>query len=478
MNNISIDKKNVKFKKVIVAYMLIMIMILFYLVLMLRSNFVNNAYSVTLMFGLITIFSSFVLFAEVHKRAYSITMLHWFFCFIFYGTAAFIQYSQNKFLYFSNLDSVELVYICFLIFIWMFFYYLGAKWIDAKKTKQNITYKLLSQKIKFSSSFVIFCTLISVLIACFIIYKAGFNAIFSQQTAGKAFQQDSLATTQLFMTILRNIVLYGLAISVVFYKNNNKHILMVLIQSISCLIVNTPFGMSRFNVAVVYIGLMLLLMPKFKKKKWFIFVFFISFIVIFPMINIFRRYSLLDVSFDMLTETISNISQNFTSGDYDAFTMIIYANKYIDNYGVTFGHQLLGSFLFFIPRAVWSCKPIGSGATILETYGHSFTNGSAPAIAEGLINFGLIGVIIFAFIFGCISSYLDKTYWEKIKQSDKSDDTLITIFYPFALSLFFFMFRGDLLSTFAYFTSHLVVFLLMFFINNCLFSKLKLKRNY
>ena len=60
------------------------------------------------------------------------------------------------------------------------------------------------------------------------------------------------------------------------------------------------------------------------------------------------------------------------------------------------GKQLLGAMLFFIPRSIWPSKPIGSGATIAIYQRQSFKNISCPIIGEAIINFGIIGVIIFA----------------------------------------------------------------------------------
>lgn len=66
------------------------------------------------------------------------------------------------------------------------------------------------------------------------------------------------------------------------------------------------------------------------------------------------------------------------------------AVEYIAENGTTNGRQLLGCFLFFIPRTIWKTKPIGSGALVAEIIGQEHTNISMPFIGEGLINFGFL----------------------------------------------------------------------------------------
>ena len=148
--------------------------------------------------------------------------------------------------------------------------------------------------------------------------------------------------------------------------------------------------------------------------------------------------------------------------------MILYALEY-KYYGITYG-SVIGS-VFFIPRVIWFAKPMGSGI-MLGSFGNSFTNGSSPLIAEGLINFGAIGVMLFGFCYGKLVAYLDMYYWKHIY--DEQRWTYLTLIYPFCLSMFFFMLRGDLMSSFAFSTGHLVVYSVMFWLNNNVFRKMKL----
>jgi len=401
--------------------------------------------------------------------------MHWFFILIFYGIAAFYQFLNNSFLYFRFPNKELLMYTMLIIFIWTLSYYVGSKTVN---TTVNTTGKygkanFFFQKINYNSNFIVLATVISVVLSLYIIFVDGFESIFSRATAHAAFVQSSLAGTQLVNYSVRNFVLYQLAVSILIYKKQRKFLILLLIQFCCNFIVNTPFGMPRFQVATVYLGLLLTIFSKLKKNKIFIFIFLVSMIVIFPVINLFRGNSLLS-TLPNISINIDKIRNDYLTGNYDAFIMIFYAINYVKNYGITYGRQLLGVIGFFIPRVIWHSKPIGSGAHVLVAYGHSFTNGSMPLIAEGYINFGIIGVIIFGFITGKLVKTIDRFYWGFIR-NNSNYDTFLTIFYPFSMFLFYFMNRGDLLSTFAYFVSHLAVYTAVFTINK-LFREFPLKK--
>jgi len=150
----------------------------------------------------------------------------------------------------------------------------------------------------------------------------------------------------------------------------------------------------------------------------------------------------------------------FHSLHYDAFSNILATVDYVQQNGLSWGYQLLGVFLFFIPRSIWILKPLGTGQMIgqylMKTYHFNFDNLSNPLISEAYINFGFLGVILGAIVLAAIiKRFLNWLYGKHILKK-------YLAFY-FAVYLMFLL-RGDLLNATAYFIGILIAVLFVPFI--------------
>jgi len=234
-----------------------------------------------------------------------------------------------------------------------------------------------------------------------------------------------------------------------YYKNKygyfyNRFQLVVVV--ILFILTHFPSGLPRFQIAAVYIALMLVHIKTFNNKYFFKIAILVGLLILFPLLGVFRHISI-NTIFNS-TIKIFNPIELFLTGDFDAYSMLARSLIYVDFNGITFGKQLLGSLFFFIPRAIWPTKPIGSGAMVGDSFNWQFTNISMPFIGEGYINFGLFGVIIFAVFLGYINSRLDMSY--KIKTEISDSISALKIYYPVLIGFLFFILRGDLLSSWAY----------------------------
>jgi hypothetical protein len=134
------------------------------------------------------------------------------------------------------------------------------------------------------------------------------------------------------------------------------------------------------------------------------------------------------------------------NGDYDAFEQLVNTLEFVSANGVTFGMQLLGVLLFWVPRSVWLDKPLGSGQLVAEFSQYSYTNLSCPLWAEAYINFGSFGVFLAFFFYGIATTILQNSYMK----SDKEHLSLIRILVPILAAYQIFFLRGDLMAAFAY----------------------------
>lgn len=449
-----------KMDSILKTYIISFSIVLLYFYIILNNSWNNSNVLTIILFFIISVYALINIASSINKRAYSMDMMHWLFIFIFYGVAGIVQYINNRFVYSIQVDDQKLQIVLLLIILWMFFYKI-VYITNSKFRSKRVTIKLLEVNLRNNKRFVKVGTLVSLFILIYMINKVGAISFMARNTGWDAFSQNSFAGTLLFMNIVRNLVLYIFVISFIHYRNMNYGKFYIILQGLALLIINSPISMPRYNAGIIYLGVLLTIFPSFKRDKRFFVLFLSAFIILFPMINAFRYTSLIEINFDILSRTIDNIATNFLHGDYDALSMIINTFDYININGISWGYQILGVLFFFVPRSIWNSKPVGSGYTIRVAQGADHANASSPLIAEGLMNFGITGILIFSMFFGKVASYFDKLYW-----LESDGIRFIDIIYPFLISMFFFMNRGDLLSSFSFASSHVVIFTVLFWLNN------------
>jgi hypothetical protein len=84
--------------------------------------------------------------------------------------------------------------------------------------------------------------------------------------------------------------------------------------------------------------------------------------------------------------------------DYDAFAMTSYVVRYVGEVGYGYGSNALASFLFFVPRGLWTAKSEHVAHYVwpqVRYYRGVPTDLlSSPPTAEGFYDFGLLGAIL------------------------------------------------------------------------------------
>ncbi len=172
--------------------------------------------------------------------------------------------------------------------------------------------------------------------------------------------------------------------------------------------------------------------------------FFVAVFVIFPL-----DFGRTAGSFaDALTDLNYSI-ETIAAGDiFRTFESIPTSIAYVEEAGSTAGSQLFGNLLFFIPREWWPDKSIGTGAFLAQYSGAVFTNVACTLQCEAIVNFGFLGVPLFAYGYARILRAIDNLYSLMVSKGEPNLH-LIQVIYPFLHGLVFFMTRGDLLSPLA-----------------------------
>lgn len=159
-----------------------------------------------------------------------------------------------------------------------------------------------------------------------------------------------------------------------------------------------------------------------------------GFLLLFPLADAFRRDESNFQRRGLFAEYVGN-------ADYDSFWQIANALLFWLDGLVQPLSQFFGSIFFFVPRAIWPDKPIDTGILLAQYRGYSFSNLSAPAWAEMLVNGGVIGVVIGFLILGAILRKLDS----KIVPAFRAGGwlTLVGAIFPVYLMI---LLRGSLLQ--------------------------------
>jgi hypothetical protein len=101
-------------------------------------------------------------------------------------------------------------------------------------------------------------------------------------------------------------------------------------------------------------------------------------------------------------------STTLLSMDYDAFRMSCYTMLTVDNVGISWGANILGAGLFFVPRSWWPEKPPPTSWVVYETADRSIEIGtnnlSTPLMAEGYYAFGWMGALLISLLFWWVIS--------------------------------------------------------------------------
>ena len=176
---------------------------------------------------------------------------------------------------------------------------------------------------------------------------------------------------------------------------------VLLLLFILVLVTENAFTEKRNALGPIYIALLLVGL-----HKWFaagyrrLLLLVGSMVVLFPAIAIFTHNRNQAVSSVSLQQVTDQIADHYFSINYDSWANIYTAVEIVRVHGMQWGHQLLGSLLFFVPSSVWSGKPLATGIFLadylIRTYSMWFTNLSAPLVAEGYLDFGPGGVVAYA----------------------------------------------------------------------------------
>lgn len=122
------------------------------------------------------------------------------------------------------------------------------------------------------------------------------------------------------------------------------------------------------------------------------------------------------------------------SWDYSVFDVFVTIINELNEH--TFGVTNMQYFLSYVPRVLWPDKPLDQGFMLYVTnkfYGDVFSlNGSTFAgtlAGEGYLNFGIIGVIVYSFVFSMV---LYRIYRKACRSFESNSIIIYALAFPFS----------------------------------------------
>ena len=366
------------------------------------------------------------------------------FAFIFLGVIPWLHYTADALMWLSSsLPSSTLFFVNFAVFISnnlvVIFHFIGSRSgrrINASHV--NIRRPALTKLALLLLSFTGFVLVLYINSFNFILLF--FRGIYGIE---RELAFDSSAARLLIGMVARLLPAFALFFAVTEIKGSRifKLSLFVLL-----LLSVFPTGVARFLVAFVYVPLILLLIPKMRSGVVFSGGLIFALLMVFPFLDQFRNYTT-GSSIRLIPSEEFFFLQHFDA--YENFASAVDANF------VSYGSQLFGSLLFFVPRSIWPDKPLGSGYVLAQELVYTWSNISMPFLGEGYVNFGFFGVFIFAAFLGFTLGNLDRKM--AVRTKSENEFSYRTAVYFFLLSALFFLLRGDLLSSFAFLCAGFVV---------------------
>ncbi len=208
-------------------------------------------------------------------------------------------------------------------------------------------------------------------------------------------------------------------IIIMYYKIRYNKYSLVFYSSIFVFFSSAIFSGSRYSIALAFLW-WLFLVNKYVRPVPLLLLSMLSLplFVIFSLFGISRELEVM--SFEAINVAISHIIENpvlifnVLVSRLDMLSQITEGLRlyYLDEFQPLHGKSLIFAILHFIPRPLWEEKPLLTTALVTShTLPGAFADGVnifSSILMEGMLNFGILGVLIWGVVVGILSQIFDK----------------------------------------------------------------------
>ncbi|MEV7710230.1 hypothetical protein [Streptomyces sp. NPDC088270] len=208
-------------------------------------------------------------------------------------------------------------------------------------------------------------------------------------------------------------------------------------------IVNNPLSNARYWFLTVLVSLLFTAFPSSAAMyRSVLATGVVGALVLFPYADRFR-YD--DAGYRPVDS--SSVFEPLATKDYDQTVMFANTITWVEAHGHTYGRQLAGSALFFVPRSVWSGKPEDTGVRVGQWMGMNMTNLSAPLWTEVWVDFGAPGVAGAFALIGYAAARTDRRYARAVSRDGPGPGSVLAVTAPLIAGYTFILLRGPLLQS-------------------------------
>jgi oligosaccharide repeat unit polymerase len=394
------------------------------------------------------------------KYNYSIYQFFYIFSLLFMGLAPLVQYKQSiqTVVGYDITDNTYIITNVILIAIFIIIDIIYGTYQPRKKLKPPSKFqKSNTTKYLMKDTFILRLALL-VLSSISLVYALYIN----QQDLTGLFYRDTFIDRvviednmiRILTGIIRPLAIFAFIFYFAIGKSKSFKTVLFLIAMLSCF----PLSLSRFLIGAYWIPVLITIFQSLSMKKTLGYVYTLGLLILFPMLEVFRAFSVYVERGDLMSTFLEKTTVAFSSITYDTYQSLAFV---IQSNFITSGQQLLGVLGLFIPRSMWEEKPVGSGFTVSNHYGLGFDNISMNFFGEGYINFGIAGIFLFAIFLAIAIRFLDREYWS-IKSHRGLQ--LFPIIYLIVLGIFAYLMRGDMLGSFTSTIGAIISVTLVYFV--------------
>lgn len=380
------------------------------------------------------------------KRRITTDAVTYMFIYIFFVVAPLYQYKEKvTFWSAQHLSEEQFFFTTVLLLLAVLIYAIFYRFFLGKWCRHTHTYELYCnerEEIPRNRIWLLALAGIATVITLFA-YRHSPELLFFRKIKGAAISSEFSNTSAnlLFSQVIRPIPVILTSLYLFIYKRYDLYFLALACMTV---VSNFPLSLPRFYVAGVYIPLVFAVWKSLIDRPiTFRMILLAGILYVFPFLNqgrTVKKAEEIEFSFEPNYDM-------FLHGHFDAFQN---GARVMMNDLVTWGNQLIGCIFFWVPRSMWPNKPIGSGGFIAEEFHLRFDHISVNYWAEGWINYGMAGMLVFSVILAFINAKCDFIFWHR------RHSLLFTYDFLLYLGMIIFILRGDMISSVAFIVGFLV----------------------